>query len=433
MALTDNLVSYWKLDEASGNALDAHGSNDLTDINTVGSATGKISNARDFDAASAERFTITDNATLSGADVDRTFAFWMHPDSLAATRAPAGKFAGGGQQEFRFQIATTGLLAFQVSGSGTSSVGANTPSSTISAGSWYYVVGWHDSVANTINLQVNNGTVYSAAHSTGMFNGTAPFTIGCWSAGAEPFDGLIDEFGWWDRVLTSDERTELYNSGNGLSYDDFAGGGPTEYTRSVEGNQPAATGALTRIYQAVRSLAGGQPASSGTLSRTLAALRAVAGSQPASSGTLSRTLAALRALAGNQPASTGTLGGLTVFLRSLAGSMPAATGALSRTYQALRSLAGSQPASSGVLARTAGAFARVLTGSQPAASGALSRTLAALRALAGNMAAAVGALTAEDTSGITTATRATVSDSAYWGASAGDAAYAGAAASDSEG
>ena len=39
-ALKTNLVSWWNFDEASGNAIDAHASNDLTDVNTVGTADG---------------------------------------------------------------------------------------------------------------------------------------------------------------------------------------------------------------------------------------------------------------------------------------------------------------------------------------------------------------------------------------------------------
>lgn len=49
MAIIDNLVSYWKLDEASGNALDAHGSNTLIETSgAIAAAGGKINGARDF-------------------------------------------------------------------------------------------------------------------------------------------------------------------------------------------------------------------------------------------------------------------------------------------------------------------------------------------------------------------------------------------------
>ena len=69
-----NLVSYWKLDEASGNALDAHGTNTLTDSNTVTSAAGKIGDSRHFTRTVPEYFTIADNASLS-APAGTSFTF----------------------------------------------------------------------------------------------------------------------------------------------------------------------------------------------------------------------------------------------------------------------------------------------------------------------------------------------------------------------
>ena len=45
---TTGLVSYWALDETSGTRYDSHGSNDLTDNNTVGYTTGVQGNAADF-------------------------------------------------------------------------------------------------------------------------------------------------------------------------------------------------------------------------------------------------------------------------------------------------------------------------------------------------------------------------------------------------
>ena len=40
--LLTGLVSYWELDEANGTRYDAHGTNDLTDGNSLPSNTGKV-------------------------------------------------------------------------------------------------------------------------------------------------------------------------------------------------------------------------------------------------------------------------------------------------------------------------------------------------------------------------------------------------------
>ena len=80
MALTDNLVSWWELDEASGTRNDAHGSNHLTDGNTVAQVAGKVGNAAQFVAANAESLSIADNANLSVSGVFSVCA-WVYMDS----------------------------------------------------------------------------------------------------------------------------------------------------------------------------------------------------------------------------------------------------------------------------------------------------------------------------------------------------------------
>ena len=68
-----------------------------------------------------------------------------------------------------------------------------------------------------------------------MRDSTNPFAIGVWT-GAFPsgnMDGLIDEVGFWKRTLTSGERTQLYNSGNGLAYP-FSSGNSRYYRLQQE-------------------------------------------------------------------------------------------------------------------------------------------------------------------------------------------------------
>jgi hypothetical protein len=169
-------------------------------------------------------------------------------------------------------------------------------------------------------------------------------------------------------------------------------------TRSLAGSQPAATGVLTRIEQALRALAGDQPAATGTLTRIEQALRALAGDQPAASGTLTTVQSRTRPVAGDQPAATGVLTRIEKAVRALAGDQPNAIGALTRVEQALRALTGDQPAATGILSRVEQAL-RALTGSQPAATGTLTRTEKAVRALSGDQPSATGTLTYVFTAG----------------------------------
>lgn len=216
-----NPIGYWKLDEASGNALDAVGTNDLTDTNTVGTTTGKVGTARDFVAANGELFSHGDNATLSTGDVDFTITAWFKPQDMTANRIVVGK--GGGDIEYDIALRSGGPnLQFRAcSGSGFAGLDAASDTTTLSAGTWYFVVGWHDATANTLNIQVNNGTVYSTSYSGGVYDGPNTFYIG--KGFDSSFDGAIDEVGFWKQVLTTQERTDLWNGGAGLAYSSFGG------------------------------------------------------------------------------------------------------------------------------------------------------------------------------------------------------------------
>ena len=216
--LTKNLISFWRLGEANGaNRVDYYGTNTLTNNNTVTQVGGKVGNASQFVAASSQSLSIADNASLSTGDIDFTIVAWVYLDSKAAEGDIIAKDASG-QREYNLRYVSVGdRFNFTVSndGTATTSLDASTLGSP-STSTWYFLVAWHDSIANTINIQANDGTVDSVAHTTGVFDGTAAFGIGTSTFANTFFDGRIDAVGFWKRVLSSSERSFLYNSGNGI-------------------------------------------------------------------------------------------------------------------------------------------------------------------------------------------------------------------------
>lgn len=212
MSLLTDLVSHWKLNEASGTRADSHGSNDLTDNNTVTSATGKIGDAGDFEADNTEYLTRADNSSLSlGADVDFTIAAWVNPETVVGGVVDKRTNNTTG---IEYSLAFNGGLARLSIGNG--STNTFVEGGSFSAGTWYFLVAWHSSADNKIYIQIDNGTPVEAAWTGGTQDTTAELRIG--RAANNYFDGLIDSVSFWKRVLTSDERTSLYNSGNGLDY-----------------------------------------------------------------------------------------------------------------------------------------------------------------------------------------------------------------------
>jgi len=228
MAIIDNLVAYYSLDEASGNAIDAHGALDLTETSgTIDAASGKVGGARDIEAGDTERFVHADHADLSVGDIDFTFIGWVLFESLGGSRAVIAKqIAGAGTREYEIGYDSgANRLRFSVSPDGTAQTDVDAGNLGAPAtATWYFIVAWHDAVNDQIAIQVNNGTPDTAAHSTGVINGTNSFFLGARSNNANPHDGLLDEIGLWKRVLTSDERTWLYNAGAGRSYADIVAG-----------------------------------------------------------------------------------------------------------------------------------------------------------------------------------------------------------------
>jgi hypothetical protein len=221
-SLLTDLVSYWKLDEASGNALDAHGSNELTETSgTIASTTGIINGARDIEAADTEYFNLADNATISAGDIDLTWQVWVNLESKSGDMFIVNKW---GTSNFEYRIyydSSSDRFVFGVSTNGTNEV--TVPADNLGAPSLsttYHILAWHDATANTLNIRVNNGTVDSTSHSGGIRDGSSPLRF---SHSFDWLDGWIDEIGLWKRVLTSEEQDALWNSGSGLSYDQFAG------------------------------------------------------------------------------------------------------------------------------------------------------------------------------------------------------------------
>lgn len=229
--LLNSLIAFWPGNEINGDALDLHTNGlTLTDTNTVTSNPGKVyALARQYTIANSEYHTRPgDDALLSAGDVDFTFAFWVYLNDKISSQGIVGKGFNAGQYEYRFVYSTAAdRFRFIVSPDGTASAAENadvlgSPSAT----TWYFIVGWHDSVANTINIQINDGAIDSQAYATGVFNGSDPFRIGM-TAGPAYMNGRIGPTAFWKSnaglggVLTAAQRTALYNAGAGLPYASF--------------------------------------------------------------------------------------------------------------------------------------------------------------------------------------------------------------------
>lgn len=245
MALADNLVTYWKFDESSGNAADSVGSVTLTNYNSVAYSSAKINNGADFGSSNNTTKQLT-NTSIGAAGLTfsagnaKSISFWIYanatPDDFSRWLDWRKSGGSGGEMTFNYDKTTNTLNIYTNGGTGLTAV-----SFTMANSTWYHFVLTVDASNNT-ELYINGtsvgtgtwGTAGASANFT-QINSANGNTSGAFGG---PFK--IDEFGVWQRELTSGEVTQLYNSGNGLAYP-FA----TTYNQAVTATA-SITGAMIK-------------------------------------------------------------------------------------------------------------------------------------------------------------------------------------------
>ncbi len=220
--LLTNLVAYWGLDEAAGanNALDKHSNGlTLTHANSPGSTAGLVyAGARTLSGAN-QYFNRASETLLQVGDIDATWAAWVYVTNVGALRPIIAK-DDTSTREYSVLIETDRRIRLLIfSGAGSAGRVDFNSVGTVTLNAWSFVVAWHDSVNNLIGISVDNGTPTTAARTTGIYAGAAPFRIG--SLASNMYIGTIGPVAMWKRVLSSTDITALYAAGAGLAYSAF--------------------------------------------------------------------------------------------------------------------------------------------------------------------------------------------------------------------
>ena len=219
--LATGLVSYWELEEASGTRVDSHGSNDLTDNNTVLNATGKQGNGADFEAANAEFLNIALGSTGLELNASFSVAFWIKPETVGLQAI----YQSGTNTNFWVIQSFQGRIFFTED-----NIADYTSDVTLSAGTWRHVVVTKDGdAANNLKIYLD-GSLNKTFSSGAAASPTGTASMGVYNTGSNSryLDAVIDEFGIWSRAITSAEVSDLYNTGAGIPYDAGGGGGFTK-------------------------------------------------------------------------------------------------------------------------------------------------------------------------------------------------------------
>jgi hypothetical protein len=226
-SLKTSLVSVYN---GESNSNDSFGGNNGIERGGLTYTTGKIGNAFNLNGTTSyvDMGDVLDVGTSSW-----TYSMWFNVNNTASCVLFSKSIAAQGtgriwatlsNNKIQFNFSTAPAFPADIYTESTTTINTNT---------WYHVVfilDRNDKLKMYINGSLETittpGTVVSnnlIPFSSVNYNNNNPFRIGSYTAADNTtpsglFNGKIDAFNIWNRVLTASEITELYNSGNGAQY-----------------------------------------------------------------------------------------------------------------------------------------------------------------------------------------------------------------------
>jgi len=217
-SLTTGLVSYWNM---QGNSNDYYGSNNGSDTGVSYSTSyGKVNQGVSFGSTDGNQILLS---TLTGNGTGAlSLNLWVYVTSFATTPT---LFSVGGQSSHKeTQIAiydTSGHLLLNYWGDQISHI---VTSNALSLNTWYMITATLTGSGNTATLYVN-GVSWGTSTPSYNISGSNASAIGAlppYTSSGGYF--YADEVGVWNKALSSQEITDLYNGGAGQTMCNGTGG-----------------------------------------------------------------------------------------------------------------------------------------------------------------------------------------------------------------
>lgn len=224
MSLRSGLVSWWSMDQllsgTSDNVLDLHGNNHLTydGFGELAEINGQVGKALDYISGGFNGPTLgISDDVFDFRGEQNTLAFWFK--SGASLRKENANFFGTPNMNGWAVLASNSSVRFVTNDTNSNNIVDGTD---LDPDSWHFVVVWYEEINSTTiqgYLQVDNKQVITGQIEKPNVTSNR-FGIGTVSFGQAilSMNGDIDETAIWNRVLTEDERAQLWNNGNGTRY-----------------------------------------------------------------------------------------------------------------------------------------------------------------------------------------------------------------------
>lgn len=214
--LNDDIVAYWKFDGVVGDVLNSVDFRNGTLNDTIRGYPGIINNSFYFEGTSS--FANLTNLSGDLHSDSFTISLWTNMTSISASSPRIIGRANGIQ-----------LLVNTINGFGYSIMLSNGTQQQFNVGNAFQPINQWTHFIMTFNNDTGNASLYI----NGALNGTLVFgagatiekagelEVGFMQGTSAHYNGSVDEVGYWNREITSNEVSQLYNSGVGLSYPFF--------------------------------------------------------------------------------------------------------------------------------------------------------------------------------------------------------------------
>lgn len=211
-SLTNGLVSYWRME---GNSSDYVGNNNGTDLAmSYGASYGKVGQGAFFGGGSS-RITVGESTPLNSSSF--SIGMWVRTTSSSGiyqvlARRSANFYEGYGL----YFVPNTGKLGIFFGFGAPSEITLNTDK-VINDGNWHFLT-------LTVDSSILQAKIYCDNILEGTLSLPSPiFQSGSLSIGYDvpnastvySFVGSLDQVGYWNRVLSAQEISDLHNSGSG--------------------------------------------------------------------------------------------------------------------------------------------------------------------------------------------------------------------------
>jgi arabinan endo-1,5-alpha-L-arabinosidase len=234
MALSDDLICYYSFE---GDVTDDTGNYDGTNNGATLNSSGIIGSSYSY--AFNDYVATGVKPSVDFTTNEYSIACWIKLSSTTGQRSICTTNNSTAYLRFRQTRPDSGAfdnIGVYIRGDGSSSSNQLVNTTNLTSGTWYHVALVIDS--SNVYIYVNGSGQSESKNFTGDFTNIAQdFYIGATNNNGsvtEQFTGDIDELGIWDRALSSSEISELYNSGDGLTYPFSSSSGYTNTVNGVE-------------------------------------------------------------------------------------------------------------------------------------------------------------------------------------------------------